>query len=264
MFKPQPSQFQVRIRAAVPGQTEAQSRGGTASGKFPYLAGWVGHSCYVTLNLHASCIVALYFVFLETWYIYFCSFLPIRKEEGEEGRKMGRRGWKEGRKKEKEGVFVLSCLKSWLGIFENINQNPCCFWSQTDKGQYNLIHAQRKVQRVETLWDPFLPTGEGVGPTRMWDCRLPLLTKRQRSEKLPLVSEIAGQTSSIHWNWGTRTVSGWAQGMPSGSSAHTGMKMLNLKKRRLRGTQQKTLPTNCSWFEKKIGYLRRYRDRGAW
>lgn len=50
------------------------------------------------------CIIELYFVFLETCIYIFVSFLPIRKEEGEEGRKDGKKRWKEEERKKRRAI----------------------------------------------------------------------------------------------------------------------------------------------------------------
>lgn len=59
--------------------------------------------CYLE-STRFMCIVALYFVFLETCIYIFVSFLPIRKEEGEEGRKDGKKRWKEEERKKRRAI----------------------------------------------------------------------------------------------------------------------------------------------------------------
>lgn len=181
---------------------------------------------------------------------------------------MGRRDGR--RKKERKGGRLVLSLKSWLGIFENINQNPCCFWSEmTDKGQHNYSCSKKGSKSSSHPGIRFYRLEKVLAQTRMWDCRLPYWQKgskipEQRSEKPPLVLEIAGQTSSRPLNWWTRiqSVDG-AQGRRHQEAVLTQVwRCLIWRRGGSEGTQHKTLPTNCSWFEKKIGYLRRYRDRG--
>lgn len=116
------------------------------SGKFPLSFRMSGPLvlCYLE-SICFMCIVALYFVFLETCIYIFVSFLPIRKEEGEEGRKDGKKRWKV--QKEKEGDWS-SVLRADLEYLKISIKTPVVFDPRWQIRVSITIHAQRKVQRV--------------------------------------------------------------------------------------------------------------------
>lgn len=148
MFKPQLLNLQVRIRAAVLWQTEAQSRGGTALRQVSFIlqdewATRVMLPWIYTFHVY-RCTV---FCFSRNVYIYFCLFPPNKERRG--GRRKER--WEEemegGRKKEKEGDWS-SVLRADLEYLKISIKTPVVFDPRWQIRVSITIHAQRKVQRV--------------------------------------------------------------------------------------------------------------------
>ena len=140
--------LQVRTRAAVLWETEAQSRGRTALRYvfFTLHDEWATHVMLTWIYMFHVYHWTV-FCFSRNMYIYFCLFPPKKERRG--GRRKER--WEEemegGRKKEKEGHWS-SILRANLEYLKISIKTPVVFDQRWQIMVSITIHAQRKFQRV--------------------------------------------------------------------------------------------------------------------